>query len=140
MVTVSLASHRGNDAAGLRTPPEFLRHPDALDVDEFPDAVFGKLPPVTRSFDAAEGQARIGFDELVDEYTAGLDFGGDAAVSISWALMRKPPSPQAASAMSASAQRSDDIDKIIKSLRRRRGNRRPASWRRRSSRRHQRRE
>src|ERR1700693_3646662 len=47
--------------------------PHGLDVDELADAVLRELPSVAGALDAAEGQARVGLDDAVDEYGAGLD-------------------------------------------------------------------
>src|SRR5947209_13623641 len=54
-----------------------LLHPHRLDVHELPDAHRGELPAVAGALDAAEGEARVGLDDAVDEDVAGLDLGGE---------------------------------------------------------------
>src|SRR6266511_4023786 len=62
-----------------------LGDPDRLDVDELADAVLRELAAVAGALDAAEGQARVGLDDAVDEHGARLDlrrqmFGARAAL------------------------------------------------------------
>src|SRR5690606_14890433 len=52
--------------------PIALAHPDRLDVDELVNAESPELAPVARLFHAAERQARVGANELVDEAIAGV--------------------------------------------------------------------
>ena len=49
-----------------------------LDIDEFTDPEFGQLPAIAGFFDTTEGKARVRFDKIIDETTAGLQiFGGN---------------------------------------------------------------
>src|SRR5687768_17271525 len=57
---------------------KFFVNPHALDVDKFPHAILRKLPPITRPLDAAKGQARIGFHQLIHENAAGLDLSDNS--------------------------------------------------------------
>src|SRR5438105_11972923 len=50
-----------------------LGDPHGLDVHELADAVLRKLPSVAGALDAAEGKARVGLHDAVDEHGARLD-------------------------------------------------------------------
>src|SRR5438128_407000 len=52
--------------------------PDRLDVHKFADADLGELAAVAAVFDAAEGEAGIGFDCSVDKNISRFDLGGEA--------------------------------------------------------------
>src|SRR5882762_11868330 len=66
----------GGEPAWLREA--LLRDPHRLDIHEFTDAVLGELAAVTRALDTAEGQARVGLDDPIDENRARLDLRGQA--------------------------------------------------------------
>src|SRR5215510_1922692 len=67
--------------ATVRYPEAFMvipgsGDPDGLDVDELADAVLRQLASVAGALDAAEGHARVGLDDAVDEDRPGLDLLG----------------------------------------------------------------
>src|SRR5258705_5450774 len=66
-------SSRPGGAVALLDLAPCLRDPHCFDVDELADAVLGELAPVARALDPAEGQARIGLHDAIDEHRTGLD-------------------------------------------------------------------
>src|ERR687891_1892948 len=57
-------------------------HINRLDIDELSNAKDGELAPVTRLLDAAEGEPRIRFDEIVHEADTRLQALGSNTLAL----------------------------------------------------------
>src|SRR5947209_3090500 len=75
---ISGATWRGSRQLNRRRNEWRLLDPDGFDVDKLADADLGQLAAVAAVFDAAEGEAGIGFDCAVDKNAAGFDLGAEA--------------------------------------------------------------